>query len=81
MGYFSNGSEGQSYHTQWCSRCIHEDEKAGLFCPVWSLHFEFNYAECRNDNSLLHKMIPRSADKLSNEKCNFFIERHDPCQR
>ena len=74
MGYFSNGSEGMDYERKWCDRCIHHlsDDDGG--CPVIISHLLWNYDECNKPDSVLHKMIPRSADGLSNEKCYFFLE-------
>ena len=48
MGYFSNGTEGECYYDQYCSRCIHNGDEDGPYCPVWALHKEHNYAECNN---------------------------------
>lgn len=68
MGYFSNGTEGEMYRERYCSRCIHEQD-----CRVWMLHELHNYDECNNEFSFLHVLIPRSKDKLSNERCNMFV--------
>ena len=69
MGYFSNGTEGYEYEAQYCDRCVHNIEKFG--CPVLELHRLYNYDECNNDDSILHKAIPRD-DKGENERCVFF---------
>jgi hypothetical protein len=71
MGYFSNGSEGEMYHDDYCSRCVHDRNED---CPIWSAHLAHNYRDCNDDGSILHMLIPRSADKLSNEACRLFIE-------
>ena len=70
MGYFSNGSEGMLYEEQYCDRCEHQDG-----CAVWMAHNIYNYDECNNPKSILHLLIPRSADKLDNEQCRMFIEK------
>lgn len=67
MGYFSNGSEGMGYAERYCSRCVHEEG-----CVVWTAHLLRNYDECNNEKSILHMLIPRSRDGLSNEKCRMF---------
>lgn len=72
MAYFSNGSEGESYYEQYCSRCIHEKPDDGG-CMVWLLHMMHNYDECNKKDSFLHTLIPRSKDSLSNERCTMFI--------
>lgn len=71
MGYFSNGTEGALYYEQFCDRCVH-DENQG--CPIWNAHLMFNYQEGNKPDSVLHILIPRSDDKLSNEACRLFIE-------
>jgi len=73
MGYFSNGTEGIIYQEQYCSRCLHNNDKQA--CPVIFLHFLYNYDECNNPNSFLNELIPRSADKLDNEQCRMFIAK------
>lgn len=70
MGYFSNGTEGQMYEEQWCDRCEHQEG-----CAVWTAHMLCNYEECNKENSILHQLIPRSKDKLSNERCRMFIAK------
>ena len=57
------------YALQYCSRCQHY-----FGCPVWLAHLRFNYQECKNDDSILHMLIRRSKDGLSNEQCRMFIE-------
>lgn len=72
MGYFPNGTEGIMYQEDWCDRCVHDRNQD---CPVWAAHLLHNYAECNNKGSILHMLIPRSADGLHNEACRLFIER------
>lgn len=69
MAYFSNGTEGMMYEERYCSRCVHNFD-----CPVWDAHLLFNYTECNNPESILHMLIPRSKDGLSNEQCRMFYE-------
>lgn len=71
MGYFSNGTEGESYRVEYCSQCIHDQADGG--CSVWLLHMLNNYAECNKPDSYLHVLIPRSKDGLSNEACSMFV--------
>lgn len=66
MGYFSNGTEGEMYESQYCDRCIHQDDP----CAVWLLHMLHNYDECNNDKSMLHVLIPRKG--IENEQCAMF---------
>lgn len=72
MGYFSSGTEGWDYFEQYCSRCVHDKDES---CPIWNAHLIHNYDECNREESILHMLIPRSKDKLSNEACLLFIEK------
>ena len=67
MGYFSNGSEGEMYESQFCEHCAHQTN-----CAVWEAHLEHNYSECNNKESILHVLIPRNEDG-SNGKCRMFL--------
>lgn len=71
MGYFSNGSEGALYQEDYCSRCIHDKDDS---CPVWNAHLMFNYQECNKPDSVLHMLIPRENNGLTNGACLMFIE-------
>jgi hypothetical protein len=73
MGYFSNGTEGESYYEEYCARCIHDDEDRGIYCPIWNLHLLHNYEECNKKDSFLHTLIPRNGG--CNDRCTMFVER------
>lgn len=73
MAYFSNGTEGAIYEEHYCSRCQHYRGMDG--CPILSAHMLYNYRDCNDETSILHILIPRSKDKLSNEQCAMFIEK------
>jgi hypothetical protein len=73
MGYFSNGTEGMAYFEHYCARCIHDSDDDP--CPIWTAHLLYNYDDCNDEGSILHMLIPRSADKLDNEMCRMFVER------
>ena len=75
MGYFSNGSEGDSFQERYCNKCLHDNEAKGIFCPVWNLHLLHSYEECNKPASFLHTLIPRSKDGLGNERCTMFVDR------
>ena len=73
MGYFSNGSEGEYYESEYCSKCVHypgSEDDGG--CAVLIAHMIYNYDECNNKDSILHILIPRDT-KGNNEKCQMFI--------
>lgn len=74
MGYFSNGSEGSAYESEYCSKCVHWHKEHG--CPCYWAHSLWNYNECNNKDSILHKMIPRDASG-NNEKCFCFIDKNE----
>jgi len=67
MGYFSNGAEGADYQEKYCVNCIHYEG-----CAVWVAHLLHSYDECNNKDSILHILIPRSEDGLSNERCRMY---------
>jgi len=72
MGYFSNGSEGMSYESKYCDNCVHNHEEYG--CPVLTMHTAYNYEECNNEESALHKwMIPRNENGF-NGQCYHFAQ-------
>jgi hypothetical protein len=71
MGYFSNGSEGESYYAFYCEKCIHDVNKE---CPVWTLHLEHNYcSEADPIRTILDTFIARS--RGDNAKCKMFVLR------
>lgn len=73
MGYFANSTEGLVYEERYCWRCVHNLDEYS--CPVWEAHLLWNYDECNNKDSVLHKMIPRNG--ITNEQCIFFVkEKH-----
>lgn len=37
-------------------------------------HMLRNYDDCNEDDSPLHMLIPRTADKLGNEMCRMFVK-------
>lgn len=76
MGYFSNGTEGDCYEAQYCSRCAHRDGPDGDGgCMVWFAHMMKNYEECNKPDSILHMLIPRLKDGSGNGKCAMFIDK------
>ena len=74
MGYFPNGTSGEMYRERYCDRCLHDRGGDGPMCPIWTLHLERNYKDCNDATAILHRFIPRSADKLDNEACVMFTE-------
>lgn len=72
MGCFSNSSEGMSYESAYCDQCVHNFEEYG--CPCLDAHHFWNYDECNNKDSILHKMIPRDEDG-ENQQCIFYVKR------
>lgn len=71
MAYFANGTEGDMYKEQYCSRCIHG---GGDPCAVMIAHLLHNYDECNKADSLLHLLIPRKQPpEYGNEQCTMFV--------
>ena len=74
MGYFSNGTEGEMYRERYCDRCVHDNAGEGPMCAIWLMHLESCHGPDREQMApVLHRLIPRSADGLDNERCVFFI--------
>lgn len=76
MGYFSNGTEGELYQSQYCDRCLYDNPAKGIYCPIWNLHMLDNYKECNKPESYLHALIPRSKTDHDNERCRMFVDRN-----
>lgn len=74
MGYFSNGTEGEMYEAEYCSRCIHQKPDEGG-CAIWLAHMLHNYEECNKKDSILHLLIPRAKDGPWNDQCRMFVEK------
>ena len=72
MGYFSNGTEGESFFEHYCARCIHDDAEKGKYCPIWNLHLLHNYEECNKKDSFLHQLIERTDQ---GNVCTMFVEK------
>lgn len=81
MAYFSNGTEGMDYESRYCDNCVHFVDKQGSYaCPVWNLHMEFNYDQCKNGKTgkaiakILGTLIPRRDDGFAGD-CSMFVEK------
>ena len=89
MGCFSNGTEGMMYEAEYCNNCVHLHPEYG--CPCLEAHSIWNYDECNNKDSILHKMIPMAIKDLKlkngqtikdfpyNEQCIFFVKHVEFC--
>ena len=83
MGYFANGSEGDSYREEYCYRCINWRDKGdgrGDGCAIMDVHLLANYdqtpdtPEARNIADMLNLLIRRDKDG-ENEECSMFLEK------
>lgn len=74
MGYFPNGTEGDLYAEKFCDHCIHQGPPDGPGCAVMLAHMLHNYAECNNENSILHLLIPID-EKGWNKQCLMFVAK------
>jgi hypothetical protein len=91
MGYFANGTEGELFEEQWCSRCVHSDVGPGKEigsdppCPVWMAHQLFAYQLCNEGEHpgkvILDTLIPIKTVKASDgidgpvNECAMFCAR------
>lgn len=76
MGYFPNGTSNEIYWAQYCAHCRHNPiDPDEPMCAVMAAHMLKNYAECNDDDSILHMLIPRSEGGVGNEQCTMFIDR------
>lgn len=69
MAYFSNATEGDIYHAQWCARCVNHDRESG--CPIWGAHFMHQHEKAARP--VLDMLIPPHQDGRIGE-CKFFRE-------
>jgi len=63
MAYFPNGTSGELYFEQWCSRCKNWKQRADEDtegCPIWDAHMLLNYDE-KNEEAL-NALIPEDKD-------------------
>ena len=72
MGYFSNGTEGDIYESEYCARCVHHDHEPGEDepCPIWMMHVLYNGKD--EFQEILDMFIPR--DGVHNLECNMLAE-------
>lgn len=77
MGYFSSGTEGKMYESQWCQRCVHDEKKS---CPILLAHLVYNYDQMRDENAdirkILSMLIPRDGNG-ENKECTMFVATSD----
>jgi len=69
MGYFPNGTAGEMYQEEFCSRCVNwrdNGDGRGYGCPIIDLHMLWNY-----------NAIGTDADKVKSEALNHFIPIKD----
>lgn len=85
MGYFSNGTEGDIYRDRYCENCVHWKDLGdgrGPGCPIYDLHFLYNYDQCKSGEpgetiaAMLGALIPRAESGLFNEQCTMFHGKH-----
>jgi hypothetical protein len=75
MGYFANGTEADRFEAEYCSRCVHGQDR-DKDCPVMQAHFLYGYEECNNVGktnaaNILEMLIPR--DGPWNGECAMFV--------
>lgn len=80
MGYFSNGSEGMDYQSEYCHDCVNHRDKQderGYGCAIWDLQlFEASEIEGYIDiDKVLNHFIPREG--CNNEQCEMYLTYQD----
>lgn len=79
MGYFSNGSEGESYQVSYCFNCKNRrvrKDGLGIGCPIWDLHITYSYDLCNSKSKgkkILDFLIPNEA--CGNKECSMFLPK------
>lgn len=85
MAYFPNGTSGHDYESKYCDRCTHNPEDLSDVCPIWDLHWEYNYDQHKKTKlgkaikDVLEMLIP-SDEKGFPKECSMFVPRTDPQQ-
>jgi hypothetical protein len=72
MGYFPNGSAGDFFEGEWCSRCVHRGPD-GTGCPVMLAHTLFSYELC-NEKEHPGKVILDILIPHDTSTCEMFVE-------
>lgn len=78
MAYFSNGTEGLCYKEKYCFKCVNWTTREGENadgCPIWDLHLMYNSELCNNPDSFLDKLIPRTENRIFNERCKMYLPK------
>ena len=72
MAYFPTGADCDDHVARYCDRCIHGTKD--LSCPVFVLHFEWNYDAARNETKqkALNTLWPMEANGIYNAACAMF---------
>jgi hypothetical protein len=84
MAYFSNGTEGMNYESQYCDKCVHnrrdpDEILEPVGCKVWDLHYEYNYEQGgktkrgKTLKEVLSALIPDEPDSHWPGKCTMFV--------
>ena len=76
MGYFSNGTEGNIYESEYCEKCVHYDHKQGEDkpCPIWMHHLLHNGTNNEYVQEILNSFI--TVEGIENKKCKSHYIRH-----
>lgn len=79
MAYFPNGTAGEAYEAQWCSKCIHGENyrpSDGKACPIWDAHMLYSYDLCNKTDDpgkvMLDMLIP--VDGVYAGECRMFVD-------
>ena len=72
MAYFATGADCDDHVAKYYDRCIHGTKD--LSCPVFVLHFDWNYDVGRNETKrmALNTLWPMKPDDVYNADCAMF---------
>ena len=83
MAYFPNGTAGEIFNDENCSRCINWRERdwrleAGAGCPIWDLHLLLDQYGCRARGVVPSADPERGGLAITRHVLDFLIEEGPP---
>lgn len=72
MAYFANGTQGDWYEQNICTRCAHyDDAEPANTCTIWVLHLLYNGADEESEvGQMLQMLIPQRG--IYQDLCSMF---------
>lgn len=75
MAYFPNGTSGEWYQNEYCSRCLHDENHD---CAVWLAHLVTDYHDKNGEISEVGKVLNfliHSDGNIGYEQCKMFVRK------